>query len=290
MFHIDDKVVLGWIEINDERYIIEQVGWILDKNIKKVTYVIYKDSDTEYTGPAPDENEIDMSDTDLSLSSITMDDSTVDGTTGTRSTSIYVLCAYDTEFNNRFSSLGTEIYNMFSQTKTAYSKSYIGANLVLDGYYYMTTLTNTGSSELLNEFKSEVSSQRDTENSDLATLYTGKNLDGSTIGLSKQYTSSSDQAYSIAQMRSCGISTYQATFSQRCLLSAHEIGHNFGTTHEQAFSWISGIMTYSTVMHTPFEGGLMLEFSTTNSAGHGDSTHNNAGIIASHKSTISGFQ
>ena len=290
-FTLDDKVVLGWIEINDEMYIIEQVGWIIDKNSKKVTYIIYKNSDTEYTGPAPDGNDIDMSDAEASLYITTnTDDLNADENINTRATNVYVLCAYDTEFNNKYSSPGTEIYNMFSQTKTAFSESYIGVNLVLDCYYYMSTLTNTESSALLNEFKAEVATKRNTENSDLATLYTGKDLDGSIIGLAKQYTGSSDQAYSIAQMRSGGISTYQATFYQRCTLSAHEMGHNFGAVHTQATTWGVGLLTYTTVMYDTFLGCTRMEFSTTDPSGHGDTSHNNAGVIASHKSTVSGFQ
>lgn len=287
-FTLDDEVVLGWIEINDEMYVIEQVGWVLDKNTKEVTYVIYKNSDTEYTGPAPDGNDIDMTDEEASLYISTINEST-DETINAKTSSVYVLCAYDSAFSSKYTSPGTEIYNMFSQTKTAYSESYIGVNLVLDGYYYMSTLTtSTDASTLLNDFKSKVASRRDSENSDLATLYTGRNLDGDTIGLAKQYTGSPSQAYCIAQMTSNGISTYQATFNQRCTLSAHEIGHNFGAVHDQATTWSYGL--YTTAMYETFLPGTLMEFSTTDSSGHGDATHDNAGIISSHKSTVAGFQ
>jgi hypothetical protein len=284
-FTLDDEVVLGWIEINDEMYVIEQVGWVLDKNTKEVTYAIYKDSDTEYTGPEPSEEDCDIIGSEL------LPEEIADGSISTRSTSITVLCAYDTEFANRYSSPGTEIYNMFSQTKTAFSKSYVGVNLVLDGYYYMTSLTNTDGEDLRDEFAAEASSHRDSENSDLAFLYSGKDFDDSIIGYSTGYDKGDpDYAYAIGQMRSGGISTYQATFSQRTKLVAHELGHNFGTYHTQAATWYVLTVPYYTAMHSPFHNQMQLDFSTTDPAGHGDVSHNNAYYIYSRKSIVAAYQ
>ena len=292
-FTLDNKVVLGWIEVDGERYIIEQCGWIADKNTKKVTYAVYKDSDVVYSGPAPSEDDIMAFENDVMAGAIGIElvPEIADRTIGTRSTSVYVLAAYDTEFSNKYSSPGTEIYNMFSQTKTAFSKSYVGVNLVLDGYYYMNSLTSTGSSDLLGEFKSEVSSHRNSEDSDLAFLYTGKNLDGSYIGRSTGYNNGNPTyAYALGQMRTGGISTYQATFSQRCVLTAHELGHNFDATHGEAATWTDGMVTYYTAMRSPFEGTMRLDFSTTDPSGHGDILHNNAGRIVSTKSIVASYQ
>jgi Reprolysin family propeptide./Reprolysin (M12B) family zinc metalloprotease. len=281
-FTLDDEVVLGWIEINDEMYVIEQVGWVLDKNTKEVTYVIYKNSDTEYTGPDPSGD--DIIGEAAGLESIP---ETTDESVGTRSTSVYVLAAYDTEFNNKYSSPGTEIYNMFSQTKTAFSESYIGVNLVLDGYYYMTSLTSTDSNDLVYEFRNEASSARDSANSDLAFLYSGKEFDDTEIGEAfVYYNGDSDRAYGVGQMTSAGISSYQATFSQRCTLTAHELGHNFGAEHGEAYSW----SIYYTTMWSPFKATSQLEFSTSDSSGHGDSSHDNSAIIASTKSDVASYQ
>ncbi|ABE52604.1 M12 family metallo-peptidase [Methanococcoides burtonii] len=282
-FTLDDDVVLGWIEINDEQYVIEQVGWIADKNTKEVTYIIYKDSDVVYSGPAPAEDDVEAD-----AIGIEFIPEVVDESVSTRSTSIYVLAAYDTEFSNKYSSPGTEIYNMFSQTKTAFSEPYIGVNLVLDGYYYMNSLTSTDRIDLLDEFQDEASSQRDSQNSDLAFLYSGKDFDGSYIGRSTGYNSgNSDYAYAIGQMKS--EVSYQATFSQRSILTAHELGHNFAATHDEGATWTEWFTSYYTTM-VQFQSTRRLEFSTTDSSGHGDSSHNNAATIASTKSTIAGYQ
>jgi hypothetical protein len=68
------------------------------------------------------------------------------------------------------------------------------------------------------------------------------------------------------------------------------MGHNFGAVHTQATTWAVGLLTYTTVMYDTFLGCTRMEFSTTDSSGHGDTSHNNAGVIASHKSTVSGFK
>lgn len=46
-FTLDKQTVLGWIVIQNERYIIEQVGWVMDNETKKTVYVAYKESDVE---------------------------------------------------------------------------------------------------------------------------------------------------------------------------------------------------------------------------------------------------
>jgi hypothetical protein len=284
-FTLDDEVVLGWIEINDEMYVIEQVGWVLDKHTKEITYAVYKNSDTEYTGPAPKDDDVSASFNESEFRLVTANDPI-----STRSTSITVLCAYDTEFANTYSSPGTEIYNMFSQTKTAFSKSYVGVNLVLDGYYYMNSLTSTDRKDLVDEFQAECASQRDSENSDLAFLYSGKDFDDSYIGRSTGYDyGDPSYAYAVGQMIP-GTGTYQATLSQRSKLVAHELGHNFGCSHSKAASWTPFFTTYYTAMRSPFSNNIQLDFSTDDPDGHGDDYYNNAVYISFRKSIVAGYQ
>lgn len=120
-------------------------------------------------------------------------------------------------------------------------------------------------------------------------------MTGSAIGTSDVYTGSSSQAYGVAQMVSGGsLSSYQATSTERVILTTHEIGHIFGATHEEAYDWWNNyIYHYYTAMRTPFEGTsypnyMQNEFSNLNN--HGDSNHNNILNIVASKSTISGFQ
>jgi hypothetical protein len=44
-FTLDNQTVLGWIAIKNERYVIEQVGWVMDNKTKMTVYIAYKESD-----------------------------------------------------------------------------------------------------------------------------------------------------------------------------------------------------------------------------------------------------
>lgn len=48
-FTMDNQTVRGTIDSNNERYVIEQTGWIIDNNTKRTVYVTYKESDIGYT-------------------------------------------------------------------------------------------------------------------------------------------------------------------------------------------------------------------------------------------------
>lgn len=48
-FTMDNQTVRGTIDSNNERYVIEQAGWIIDNNTKRTVYVAYKESDIGYT-------------------------------------------------------------------------------------------------------------------------------------------------------------------------------------------------------------------------------------------------
>lgn len=48
-FTMDNQTVRGIIDSNNERYVIEQTGWIIDNNTKRTVYVTYKESDIGYT-------------------------------------------------------------------------------------------------------------------------------------------------------------------------------------------------------------------------------------------------
>ena len=48
-FTLDNQIVLGWIAADGEQYIIEQIGWVMDNQTKRIVYVAYKESDIKHT-------------------------------------------------------------------------------------------------------------------------------------------------------------------------------------------------------------------------------------------------
>ncbi|MDK2947045.1 MAG: hypothetical protein PWQ63_205 [Methanolobus sp.] len=49
LFTIDNQTVLGTIDSNNDRYVIEQIGWVMNNDTKRTVYVAYKESDLKYT-------------------------------------------------------------------------------------------------------------------------------------------------------------------------------------------------------------------------------------------------
>lgn len=48
-FTLDSEIVLGWIAADGEQYVIEQIGWVMDNDTKRIVYIAYKESDVENT-------------------------------------------------------------------------------------------------------------------------------------------------------------------------------------------------------------------------------------------------
>jgi hypothetical protein len=98
--------------------------------------------------------------------------------------------------------------------------------------------TATAASDLLCEFRTYWNANAESDiKRDVAHLFTGKNLDGTTVGLawieavcqdiaSVCSGSVGDTGYSLVESKFGG-----ATVSQRVALSCHELGHNWGATH-----------------------------------------------------------
>ncbi len=81
-------------------------------------------------------------------------------------------------------------------------------------------LTSTNASTLLNQFRTFVGNN----NPGLAHLFTGKNLDGSTIGIAS--LRGICRAFGVGLTQAGGNGTFGA------LTAAHEYGHNFGAPHD----------------------------------------------------------
>jgi metallopeptidase family M12-like protein len=85
----------------------------------------------------------------------------------------------------------------------------------------------TDSGDLLNAFRTWWNTNQNDQPRDLAHLFTGKELDGSTIGVAylAVVCNSSSFSYGLSQTR------FSLNLSRRVGLTAHEIGHNFSASH-----------------------------------------------------------
>ena len=85
--------------------------------------------------------------------------------------------------------------------------------------------TSSNASTLLNQFRTEWNNNMGHIPRDVATLYTGRDIDGSTIGIAFVGVICGSSAYGVCQTDCCG--------SLACAsdLHAHEVGHNWGANH-----------------------------------------------------------
>ncbi|MBZ5496659.1 MAG: IPT/TIG domain-containing protein [Acidobacteriia bacterium] len=89
--------------------------------------------------------------------------------------------------------------------------------------------SSTAPSAMLSEFRDHWNANFYYVPFDLAHMWTGKNMDGSTIGIAYLSVVCEARSYSY------GVSQRLTSSPGKYLLTAHEIGHNFGATHtEQA--------------------------------------------------------
>jgi hypothetical protein len=100
---------------------------------------------------------------------------------------------------------------------------------------------------------------------DAAHLFTGENLDGGTIGLSRIKVLNSPEAYSISQcLPEDGYAGWN-DLRQVSVLFSHELGHIFNGVHANATSYKEGPLTVYTTMMAPWMGYSMREvFSDVN--------------------------
>jgi len=86
--------------------------------------------------------------------------------------------------------------------------------------------TTNDASGLLNEFRSEWSNNQTAIVRDVAHLFTGRNISGSTIGIAYLGAiCSSNFGYGVSQSR------YSSNMTNRVALTAHELGHNWNADH-----------------------------------------------------------
>jgi len=302
-FTVGDEVILGTIRYGNNSYTIDQVGTTEVGDVRKILHAIYNGSSViDVKSPfaydllvpvSPEEVEkLEESEKTLRSQNLQSD---------SRSVTTVTLCtAHDWQFRNAFPSPNYEMANMIAQMNSAFSPSDIGVEFQISAFCDIGTVlgSTTTPYDLLQAFGENIRPERDSFHGDIAVLFTGKELDGDTIGITYDVPGSSGHAYVVVQMVDAG-STYQATFSQRCVNTAHEIGHVFGGQHQdstgspsyaRAYHWKDwGIWDRYTAIWTPFMGDeAMLEFSSDTN--HGDTSHDNARRIYELKDTVAGYR
>jgi hypothetical protein len=90
--------------------------------------------------------------------------------------------------------------------------------------------TSTAPSTMLDEFRNYWSGSFGSMDFDLAHMWTGKDMDGSTIGIAYVGVTCNARSYSY------GVSQRFASAPGKYILTAHEIGHNFGASHTETSS------------------------------------------------------
>lgn len=123
-------------------------------------------------------------------------------------------------------------------------------------------------------------------------MFSGKEFDGGTLGRADPYNNANDaNAHAVAQMAD-GVA--YSGYTDRCVLTAHEIGHNFGGLHEEAYQWTTSDpeIYHHTTMWSPFEDDYpnVMELEFSSDTDHGDATHDNIGIFEQTKDDVANYR
>jgi len=304
LFTVSDDVLLGKISLGNETYFIDQCSLTENGKIVHIIYnsakdikrgiprkfdVVIRDEISKEKNPSDQIPAVISDKMDSEGSPVAPDGVKLSAT------NVGLMAVYDTQFSSAYPNPTTEISNMISQVNTAFSPADV--SLTITSFYQDSTLTGTIAYSLLCDFRTSYQDERDQTNSDLAFLFTGKQL-GNDVGGAFQYSGNSANGYGLAQMVSDG-GVFSGSSYQRDVLITHEIGHNFGADHEngsssptwaRAYHWVEWwVINKYTAMWSLWQGNDgQIEFSNSNN--HGDSTHNNIQRIRDTRSVVAGFQ
>ncbi len=134
---------------------------------------------------------------------------------------------YVTAFGDS-SSANNEILNILNQVEGVYdSEVGISFEVVYQNTWASSSdpYVSTAASTMLSEFRSHWNANFASLPYDVAHMWTGKNLDGSTIGIAWVDVVCSSRSLSY------GVSQKYNPVPGKYILTAHELGHNFGASH-----------------------------------------------------------
>ncbi len=223
-------------------------GQILDGSLTATIYLgnglptfgIQPMRDVDMTAPASSHVVYDSGDrlprdvtcgTDDMLAGAPSDGGTFLGTVETQVTDIAIDA--DTQFYNlngsSVNNTQLDIENVMNGVEAHYIDD-VGISYNITTIIVRTTepdpYTTSSSGGLLGEFQNHWNSEQQAIQRDVAHLFTGKNLTGSTIGVAYLNTICSlAQAYGLSQSR------FSNNYNSRVALTAHELGHNWSAPH-----------------------------------------------------------
>lgn len=266
---ITDSWVAGYVSVEEAWIFIEPLRWY-DPTADALTHFAYRTSDTDFAlDDSGDALPIPKDSQGSSLvASLSSGRGRVAPTSHVYSTVLYADILPDGD---------PEFYDInpsdWSQRQTAVLNA---VDTIFDGQIDIQfnivaqhvwaaggPLTSTRSSTLLRQFRDawEPVTYPPWTPRDLAFLFTGKDLDGLTIGRAWLGGLGTSYHYSLAQQVPGG--NYDASLYQRIVLSAHEIGHTFNAIHDEAayfcvFREGGRCLAYGyTIMKRPWQGSLM---------------------------------
>jgi hypothetical protein len=135
---------------------------------------------------------------------------------------------YYNDHGNSVSAVENQINSVINSMNSQYENQ-VGITHVITAIVVRTSnpdpYTTTDAGSLLSQFRNEWLVNQGGIQRDAAQLFTGKNLDGGTIGVAWLGSVCSSLGFSVVE------SDFTGSFSCKTDLSAHELGHNWGADH-----------------------------------------------------------
>jgi hypothetical protein len=244
-FTITNEEVIGLVLLEDTMYFVEPASrFVLEAG--PTDYIVYDMADVVETEPGT----CGVSAAERFAKGADFVSKTAAGVVGT-SQRFDIATEADFEYVNALggaTNATNEIITILNQVDGVYQAE-VGLTLSIVFQNVWTTssdpYSSTDASTVLNEFRSHWSTSMSGVARDLAHMWTGKDMNGSTIGIAWVGVVCANASFSY------GVSQRWTTQPQKFVLTAHEIGHNFDADHSDGQSGCP-----NTIMHSSVGTGL----------------------------------